>query len=124
MDPKWLGSGPETEKTARIVFETLAALGIVDEVVAWNIFPFHPHPVGNPTVNDKLSDSRAKLHADLVYHFAPSSRRLVVAVGSKARLGLEHVGISFSHIPHPARRRTAFAEGLAALVGELDDITQ
>ena len=109
----------ESEQTATYFYEALRDFSILDDVVMWNIFPFHPYEPGQPEKNRKLSDPEAKRHADLVRRFAPTSRQLVVAVGGKARTGLAHAGIRAHHIPHPIRRKTQFRDGLWELVQSL-----
>lgn len=118
-DPSELSGTGTEERTATYVYEALRDFGIVDDVVMWNVFPFHPHPPGVHDRNRRLLDSEAKPFAPLVRFFAPASRSLVVAVGGKAKLGMTSAGIRFSHIPHPIRRKTQFRQGLATLVDQL-----
>jgi uracil-DNA glycosylase len=111
----------ETEKTATRVYDALRDFSILDDVVMWNIFPFHPHPLGVPNDNRTPSVREAKQYADLVRLFAPASRKLVVAVGGRAKAGLAEVGIRAEHVPHPSRLKTKFRDGLWELVQSLPD---
>lgn len=117
-DPRTLAgtTDGESENTATYFYEALRDFSILDEVVMWNIFPFHPYQLGQPAKNRTPYDPEVKRHADLVKLFAPASRQLVIAVGGKARTGLAHVGIRADHIPHPSRRKTQFRDGLWRLV--------
>jgi hypothetical protein len=97
-----LSGDGEEELTARYVYDALGDLGILNEVVMWNIFPFHPHYPGKLDRNRSPSAVEAKKYAHLVHLFAPMSRRLVVAVGVKAQTGLNRAGIQASSIRHPS----------------------
>jgi len=109
----------EQEDTARFVHEALAELGITDDVVMWNIFPFQPHKPGEIETNRSPSDLEAKQYSYLIHLFAPKSRSLVVAIGAKARFGLESAGIRAAHVRHPSKGgNRLFLQGLRTLIDE------
>jgi uracil-DNA glycosylase len=102
------GEGP-AEATATIVQRTLAELGLVDDVLLWNVVPTHP---GTETSNRRptradVDDSRPFLD-ELI------RGRRVIAVGrfAQAATGARYV----RHPSHGGAR--AFASGLALAVAE------
>ncbi len=96
------GAGP-AEATATIVQRTLAELGLVEEVLLWNVVPTHP---GTATSN--RPPTRAEVEAGLRYLEPLARGRRMIAVGrvAQAALGCEHVR-------HPSRGgAAAFRAGL------------
>ncbi len=102
------GDGP-AEASATIVQRTLADVGLVDEVLLWNVVPTHP---GTETSNRRptradVDDSRSFLD-ELV------RGRRVIAVG---RLAQAVTGARYVRHPSHGGAR-AFASGLALVVAE------
>ena len=100
------GSGP-AEATATIVHRTLAALGLQDDVLLWNVVPTHP---GTATSN--RAPTRAEVRAGLPFAARLATGRRVVAVGRLAAAALEA-----PYLRHPSHGgAAAFLSGLAAVV--------
>jgi uracil-DNA glycosylase len=99
------GEGP-AEATATIVQRTLARLGLVDDVLLWNVVPTHPG-----TESSNRPPRGAEIAAGLRFLGDLSAGRLVVAVGRVAERALG------SHsIPHPSHGRAKeFEAGLLEL---------
>jgi len=102
------GTGP-AEASATIVQRTLADLGLVTDVLLWNVVPTHP---GTETSNRRptsvdVEDSRPFLD-ELV------RGRRVIAVGC-----LAHAVTGAAYVRHPSHGGArAFASGLALAVSE------
>jgi hypothetical protein len=100
------GSGP-AEATATIVHRTLAALGLQEDVLLWNVVPTHP---GTETSN--RAPTRAEVRAGLRFTVRLAAGRRVVAVGRLAAAALDA-----PYVRHPAHGgAAAFLSGLAAVV--------
>ena len=102
------GTGP-AEASATIVQRTLAELGLVSDVLLWNVVPTHP---GTETSNrrptrDDVEDSRPFLDE-------LARGRRVIAVGR-----LAHAVTGAVYVRHPSHGGArAFASGLALAVSE------
>ena len=104
------GAGP-AEATATIVHRVLAALGIEDDVLLWNVVPTHP---GTATSN--RAPTRAEVEAGLPFANALARGRRVIPIGRIAATALALPGIR-----HPSHGGSvAFAAGLAAAVGQVE----
>jgi len=95
---------PWSEPSATVVWGTLHDLGIAAEVVMWNAFGWHPHKPGDLRSNrtPTASELRAGLPVlkAVVDHFVGA---VVIAVGTKARDTLSHLGVFYSgHVRHPS----------------------
>jgi len=101
-DPETLG-GDGREQTAMHVQSLLRDLNIRDKTVLWNVFPFHPHEVGDDETNRDLTSAEEREFAPLVNHFQPRRRALVLAVGRPAARGMKSIGVEASYVCHPAR---------------------
>ena len=96
------GSGP-AEATATIVHRVLDELGLVDEVLLWNVVPTHP---GTATSN--RAPTRAEIEQSSPFLEALARGRQAVAVGRVA-----HARLGGTYIRHPARGgAAAFRDGL------------
>jgi uracil-DNA glycosylase len=96
------GSGP-AEATATIVHRVLAALGVEDEVLLWNVVPTHP---GSETSNRR--PTRAEIEAAEPFLAELTRGRVPVAVGRLAASVLEA-----PYVRHPSHGgATAFEQGL------------
>jgi len=101
------GAGP-AEASATIVHSTLAELGVVDDVLLWNVVPTHP---GTATSN--RTPTRLEVAAGMAFALRLASGRRVVAVGRVAAAAL-----GAPYVRHPARGgAAAFRDGLRAVVG-------
>jgi uracil-DNA glycosylase len=100
------GDGPG-EATATIVQRVLAELGLVDEVLLWNVVPTHP---GTETSN--RAPTRLEVRSGLAFAERLAPGRRVIAVGRVASMAL-----SAPYVRHPARGgATCFAAQLGRLV--------
>jgi uracil-DNA glycosylase len=103
------GTGP-AEATATIVHRVLVDLGIVEDVLLWNVVPTHPHRSGEPESNRRPTAS--EIDAARPFLDGLAAGRCVVPVGrvAEAALGIEG-------IRHPSHGgAAAFRAGLARLV--------
>jgi uracil-DNA glycosylase len=98
------GSGP-AEATATIVHRTLAELGILDDVLLWNVVPTHP---GTETTN--RLPTRVEIEAGLPFARELARNRRVIAVGRIAERVLRA-----PYVRHPSHGgAVAFRETLNA----------
>ena len=101
------GSGP-AEASATIVHRTLAALGIEDDVLLWNVVPTHPGTTTSNRLPTRREIEEARPLLDEV-----TRGRTVVAVGRVAATALDA-----PYVRHPSHGgATAFAAGVGRLVG-------
>jgi uracil-DNA glycosylase family 4 len=99
------GTGP-AEASATIVQATLAALGLADDVLLWNVVPTHP---GTATSNRR--PTREEVEASRPFLEALTRNRRVLAVGRLAAAALTGA----PYVRHPSHGgAAAFREGLAA----------
>jgi uracil-DNA glycosylase len=103
------GTGP-AEISATIVHRTLAALGITDDVLLWNLVPTHPHRPGVPLSNRR--PTAAEIAGGLPFVERIAKGRRVLAVG---RLAQQALGAPY--VRHPSHGgATEFRATLAACV--------
>ncbi|HKO74074.1 MAG TPA: uracil-DNA glycosylase [Gaiellaceae bacterium] len=103
------GTGP-AEASATIVHGALAELGMVEDVLLWNVVPTHPHRPGEPLSNRVPTRSEAAEGLPFVEELAAG--REVIAVG---RLAARALGAPY--VRHPSRGgATAFRAGLMELL--------
>jgi Uracil DNA glycosylase superfamily len=96
------GSGP-AEATATIVHRVLAALGVEDEVLLWNVVPTHP---GDATSNRR--PTRAEVAAAEPFLAELIRGRLAIGVGRLAAAALDA-----PYVRHPSHGgAAAFEQGL------------
>lgn len=96
------GSGP-AEATATIVHRVLAALGVEQEVLLWNVVPTHP---GSETTNRR--PTRAEVEAAAPFLDELTRGRVVIAAG---RLAAAVLGAPY--VRHPSHGgAAAFEQGL------------
>lgn len=102
------GAGP-AEASATIVHRTLAALGMEDDVLLWNVVPTHP---GTATSN--RPPTRAEIERARPFLEEMTRDRTVVAVGRVAAAVLDA-----PYVRHPSHGgATEFATGLRRMLGE------
>ena len=85
------GTGP-AEATATIVHRTLAELGIVDDVLLWNLVPTHP---GTETANRR--PTRGEVEASSAFLEELAQGRRVIPVGRMA-----HTRLGGPYVRHPS----------------------
>jgi uracil-DNA glycosylase family 4 len=99
------GAGP-AEATATVVHRVLAALGLEEQVLLWNVVPTHPG-----TSRSNRRPTRAEVEAGLPFVRRLARGRLVVPAGRIAEGALGAPALR-----HPAHGgAAAFAEGLARI---------
>jgi uracil-DNA glycosylase len=97
------GAGP-AEATATIVQRVLAELGLVEDVLLWNVVPTHPG-----TERSNRPPSRAEVEAGRLFAEELARGRRVVAVGR-----LAHAALGGRYVRHPSHGgAAAFRRGLA-----------
>ena len=101
------GRGP-SEASATIVQRVLAELGLVDEVVLWNLVPTHPHRPARPRSNRPPTRTEIAEARSFLDELAVGRR--VIAVG---RLAERHLGAPYLRHPSHGGAR-AFRSGLIA----------
>jgi uracil-DNA glycosylase family 4 len=101
-----LTGAPPGEASATVVGRVLAELGLVEDVLLWNVVPTHPHLPGRPDTN--RSPTVAEIRAGLPFLDELARGRRVVAVGRVA-----HGVLGGPYVRHPSRGGAeAFREGL------------
>jgi uracil-DNA glycosylase len=109
------------EPSATIVWKALRELGIHEQTVLWNAFPWHPHCSSEPLSNRTPTDTEMmQSHADvilckLIENF-PSA--VIISVGKLAERTIPIVTSRRVHrVRHPANGgATKFREQLGAIV--------
>jgi len=94
---------PFSEPSATIVWTTLYELGIAEETVLWNAFPFHPFD-GEVWSNRTPTDTELAVGAPFLRALLDLYRGVkVIAIGKKAAGSLAKLGIArFEEIRHPS----------------------
>jgi hypothetical protein len=112
---------PWSEPSATAVWKTLHDLGIADDTILWNAYPWHPHLAGKPHSN--RTPTRAERGAGMPVLdalLAAFPRAAVFAVGRHAEQALQEVGREAIPLRHPSMGgATLFREGLRAAVRAL-----
>jgi hypothetical protein len=92
---------PVAERTAKIVWQALEFIN--SPILLWNIFPFHPHPPGNPLSNRCHTRKERHVCRDLQLGLmAQLNPQRVVAIGRDAQLALADWGIQAIPVRHPS----------------------
>jgi hypothetical protein len=113
-----LRTRPWSEPSATIVWTTLHTLGIAEDTILWNAYPWHPHRPGNPHSN--RTPTRVERMSGLpvlraLLQLYPAAR--LFAVGRHAEHSLSELGISAIPLRHPSMGGARqFAGGLEAAV--------
>jgi uracil-DNA glycosylase len=101
------GSGP-AEATATIVQRVLRELGVMDDVLLWNLVPTHPHRPGEPASNRRPTRAEIAAAQPLLEELAGGRR--VIGIG---RLAQSELGGPY--VRHPSHGgASAFRATLAA----------
>ena len=100
------GSGP-AEATATIVHRVLGELGMLDDVLLWNVVPTHP-----ATATSNRAPTRGEVREGRVFAEELAHARRVVAVGRVA-----HAALGGDYVRHPSHGGAAqFACALRDLI--------
>lgn len=105
------------ERTAAIVWKVISQ--IERQVLLWNVFPFHPHKLGDPLSNRCHTraerDACKPLLMALLEMIQP---RQIIAIGRDAQLALADLGLTAAGVRHPSYGGQAeFTAGLFSLYG-------
>ncbi len=105
-------SGPETEVTAGIVWDALAASG--RKALLWNLFPLHCHEPNEPLSNRRHTRAEREscwdLTRDIIGMVRPGK---IVAIGNDAHRAMGEIDPRCVKVRHPAHGgKTAFLEGI------------
>lgn len=85
------GRGP-AEATATIVHRVLAELGVMEQVLLWNVVPTHPGAVASNRAPTRREVAEGRVFADELAH-----GRRVVSVGRIA-----HAALGGTYVRHPS----------------------
>lgn len=105
------------ERTAAEIWSLLQILD--SPPFLWNVFPFHPHEVGDPLTNRKFTSGELEsvddLNASLI---AWLGIRRIVAIGQDAAAYALRYGLEVAAVRHPSYGGVReFREGMARLYG-------
>jgi len=110
---------PWSEPSATTVWNTLHALGIADETILWNAFPWHPHKPRMLHSNRTPTPAERSAGVDVLGQLLdlyPQAQ--VFAVGRNAEWGLQQVGREAAPLRHPSMGGAKkFAQQLGAARG-------
>jgi hypothetical protein len=107
---------PATEITATVVWRA-ATQYLPRPHLAWNAFPFHPHPAGASAANRSLTAAELREGAGFLREFLSLAPHVpVMAMGRQAAAALAALGVTpVACLRHPAHGgATAFTTGFAA----------
>lgn len=94
---------PWSEPSATTVWGTLHALGIAEQCVLWNAYPWHPHKTGERHSNRTPTPVERAAGVPVVREFlALFPRAHVFAVGRNAEAALGELDIPATALRHPS----------------------
>jgi hypothetical protein len=94
---------PWSEPSATIVWNTLHTLGIAQNTILWNAFPWHPHKSNSPQSNRTPTRSERLLGLIVLdVLLGTSPKATVFAVGRHAESMLHEVGRAAIPLRHPS----------------------
>ena len=105
------------ERTSAVIWRTLSHIG--EPTVLWNIFPLHPHEVGNPLSNRCHSRDEREAAWPLLLAVIDMIRPTrVVAIGRDAGSALSELQLPLHVVRHPSYGgQTEFVTGVQAIYG-------
>jgi uracil-DNA glycosylase len=109
---------PWSEPSATTVWGTLHALGIADETVLWNAYPWHPHKAGNRHSNRTPTPAEREAGVPVLHAYLKLFRKAqVFAVGRNAEAALKEIEVDATPLRHPSMGgATRFRETLSRAV--------
>ena len=116
-EPTSVRSEGWAEQSGTIVHGALAAHGLHDSTVLWNVVPAHPHRPGEPLSNRTPTVGELRAGAEVLGELIERLRpRAIVAVGRSAERALGELGLPCdASVRHPANGgATAFRNGLGS----------
>jgi len=94
---------PWSEPSATTVWGTLHTLGIADETVLWNAYPWHPHKKDNPHSNRTPTPAEREAGVPVLRAFLGLFRNArAFAVGRNAEAALGELDIPATALRHPS----------------------
>ena len=94
---------PWSEPSAAIVWKALHELGIANQTILWNAYPWHPHK--NGTLHSNRTPTAAERAAGipiLLALFSAFPQAHVLAVGRQSQTTLERLGVTATPLRHPS----------------------
>ncbi len=92
------------EPTDTVVWNALNEHGLAaQDVILWNIFPFHPHKPGNLLSNRTPTPQELQVgwkYAESLMELVPNMQ--IVAIGQKAGQTLKSYGVACTKVRHPS----------------------
>jgi uracil-DNA glycosylase len=109
---------PWSEPSATIVWGTLHALGIADQVILWNAYPWHPYKRGIPHTNRTPTPKERELGRPVLLALLQAFPNAhLFALGRQAEHTLADMGTIATPLRHPAMGgATRFRAGLAKII--------
>jgi len=102
-DPRFRTSslrGGYDERSARCVWR---AVGGRDDVIFWNVFPWHPHQPGCPLSNRQPSGAELRAGVVVLERFLSWKRPdHVIAIGRIAERALRRLNVAATYVRHPS----------------------
>ena len=93
---------PWSEPSATIVWKTLYELGIEQDTVLFNVFPFHPHKEGQKFSNRLPSQRELKMTNELLSMSINIHSGYKIAIGKTAHTKLMNLVTNLPIVRHPA----------------------
>lgn len=92
---------PDSEMTAKCFWEAMSQNSIIP--IPWNVFPFHPHLIGNLDSNRTPSEDEIEEGTEYLYDLLNLvSHKCIIAIGGKAHDLLTSLQIEHLHVRHPS----------------------
>ncbi|WP_082450778.1 MULTISPECIES: uracil-DNA glycosylase [unclassified Pseudomonas] len=94
---------PCKERTASVIWDALRC--IEDNIFLWNVFPLHPHEVGEPFSNRSHNAAERKIGEEILTELVAILRpRRLIAVGNDAVSSISRVApkIASAKVRHPS----------------------
>jgi uracil-DNA glycosylase len=107
---------PWSEPSATTVWKTLHQLGIPEQSIPWNAYPWHPHKPGNPHSNRTPTPAERSTGLPILQSLLrlyPAAH--IFAVGRNAERSLQDLNAPFTPLRHPSMGgATRFSQQLRA----------
>lgn len=108
-----------SERTATVIWNVLDKIDA--NIFLWNVFPLHPHEVGNPFTNRKHSSNEQRAGVELLKQLIIIlNPKRIIAIGNDAAtvLGKMRTAIPLIKVRHPSYGgQKQFLEQMQALYG-------
>ncbi|MFK7693063.1 uracil-DNA glycosylase [Paenibacillus sp. HJGM_3] len=115
------------EPTATTVWNTIFALGLhPNQVILWNIFPFHPYKMNEGGLSNRsldiVSDDLLTGISFVQKLLQMNPRAKLIAIGIPSKTKLDEYNISCYTVPHPSKGGTPeFKQALRETIEQLRD---